>query len=113
MSAMPNFPDAIPPCPQCQGTLRFVSSVRSGDPRAVATGNLDLDMILIGLSEKGVSLEIFTFECGRCGPIHLSGPVPGQDTDNRDRDSLVGAPRKPSPIVNQSAIAVPEPDEHS
>jgi hypothetical protein len=33
--------------------------------RAIGTGDLELDMILIGLSEKGVSLEIFTFECGR------------------------------------------------
>ena len=108
---MPNFPDAVPPCPQCQGALRFVSSARSGDPRAVATGDAELDMILIGLSEKRVSLEMFVFECERCGPIYLSSPVSGQDPDNRDRDSFVGAPRKPTPIVDRSAIAVPEPDE--
>src|SRR5438046_1808309 len=108
---MPNFPDAVPPCPQCQGALRFVSSARSGDPRAVATGDAELDMILIGLSEKSVLLEMFTFECERCGPIYLSGPIPGQDTDNRDGDSVVGVPRKPTPLVDRSTIAVPEPDE--
>jgi hypothetical protein len=36
----------------------------------------------------------------------------GGDIDSGDRDSFVGAPRKPTPIVNSSAIAVPEPDEN-
>jgi hypothetical protein len=71
----------------------------------------ELAIMLMGLAEKSVSLEMFTFECVRCGPIYLSGPLPGQDTDGRDRDSLVGSPRKPLPDVDKSAIAVPEPDD--
>ena len=63
--------------------------------------------------------EVRTYECPEHGPIFVSpraalGPGPDkaldEDPDNRDRDSLVPAPRKPTPTLNAEAIAIPEPD---
>jgi len=68
-------------------------------------------MLLAHLAAKGDTLEMFTFECARCGPIYLSGPLPGRDVDDRDRDSLIGSPRKSSPHADASATAVPEPHD--
>jgi hypothetical protein len=70
-------------------------------------------MLLSHIAAKGDTLEMFTFECARCGPTYLSGSVPVRDIDDRDRDSVVGAPRKPSPHVDNSTAAVPEPDDDS
>jgi hypothetical protein len=50
---------------------------------------------------------LYIYECPLCGPVYLT-----HDTDNDDRDSLVGAPRKPAPAPGASAVAVPEPDEY-
>jgi hypothetical protein len=32
--------------------------------------------------------------------------------DNGDRDSLILAPRKPTPTLNADAVAIPEPDSN-
>ena len=63
--------------------------------------------------------EVRTYECPTHGPIFVSpqisvghGPDKGLDKgpDNGDRDSLILAPRKPTPTLNADAIAIPEPD---
>jgi hypothetical protein len=63
--------------------------------------------------------EVRTYECPEHGPIFVSpqtavghGPEKSPDTrrDHGDRDSLISAPRKPSPAPNADAIAIPEPD---
>jgi hypothetical protein len=88
-------------CPDCQGGLSFVGSWSFRD--------------LWGYS------EVRTFECLTHGPIFVSqqtsvehGPNKGPDNSpaNGDRDSLVGAPRKPMPTLNADAIAISEPDSH-
>jgi elongation factor G len=38
-------------------------------------------------------------------------PVPPDDSSDGSRDSLVGAPLKPSPPLRHSSVALPEPDE--
>jgi hypothetical protein len=107
---MLEIPDDVPPCPRCQGTLRLVSSIRSGQSPHLGSDEPELDIILLGLASKGVSVDVFTFDCPRCGRIYLSQKLPGQD-DGRDRDSLVGAPKRLSPRVDRSAGAIPEPDD--
>ena len=58
------------------------------------------------------SWDIYIYECPTCGPIYMTREKVGEDDiGDNDRDFLVGAPRKPPPTVNSSAIAVPEPDE--
>jgi hypothetical protein len=109
---MLEFPDDVPPCPRCQRSLRFVSSVRSNQRAHVGSDEPELDIILLSLASKGVTIEIFTFECAVCGLIYLSGPLPG-DGEGRDGDSLVGAPQRPAPTSDQSTAAVPEPDDDS
>jgi hypothetical protein len=55
------------------------------------------------------SWDIYTYECPTCDEFkYFTRERVGNDDD---RDSLVGAPRKPTPTVNTSAIAVPEPDD--
>jgi hypothetical protein len=55
------------------------------------------------------------------GPIFVSpqisvgqGPDKHSDKgpDNGDRDSLIFAPRKPTPTLNADTIAIPEPDSN-
>ncbi len=51
---------------------------------------------------------------GSCD-VQFAGYVPLQAADGDsggDRDSLVGAPRKPSPTLRQSRIELPEPEEN-
>ena len=36
---------------------------------------------------------------------------PDENSDDEDRDSWVGAPRKPVPTLRASGIALPEPDD--
>jgi hypothetical protein len=66
--------------------------------------------------------EVRTYECPEHGPIFVGPQVavghdphkePEKGPDNGDRDSLVSAPRKPTPTLNADAIAVPEPDSDS
>jgi hypothetical protein len=93
----------VPKCPDCQKDLSFVSS----------------------WTFRGLwgYTEVRTYECPTHGPIFVSqqisvghgpdkGPGKGPDSgpDNGDRDSLVSAPRKPTPTLNADAIAIPEPD---
>jgi hypothetical protein len=88
-------------CPHCHGELTFVASwsVRG----------------LWGYD------EVRTYECQSHGPIfvrpqteaveHSSSKQASDKTPgNRDRDSLVSAPRKPTPTLDTDAIAIPEPD---
>jgi hypothetical protein len=64
--------------------------------------------------------EVRTYECPRHGPIFIgpqtsiekmSEALPPNAPDDGDRDSLVSAPRKPSPTLDVNSIAVPEPDQ--
>jgi len=86
-------------CPDCQQELSFVCSwtVRG----------------LWGFN------EVRTYECPTHGPIFVNprasvvdGPdkAPEKMPDDGDRDSLILAPRKPTPPLNADAIAIPEPD---
>ena len=43
---------------------------------------------------------------------HGADKRPDKGPDNGDRDSLVSAPRKPTPTLNADAIAIPEPDSN-
>jgi hypothetical protein len=88
-----------PICPDCQSDLSFVGSW-------AARGLWGYD-------------EVRAYECPTHGPIFFNsqksigpGPVnvPDQSPDNSDRDSLVSAPRKPTPTLSSGAIAIPEPD---
>ena len=86
-------------CPHCQGDLSFLGS-----------------WTFRGLWGYN---EVHTYECPEHGPIFV-GPqeTVGDGPDKRshkgphngDRDSLVSAPRKPTPTLNGDAIAIPEPD---
>lgn len=88
-------------CPHCQRDLTFVGSwTFRGD--------------------WGYN-EVRTYECPEHGPIfvspqaaveHAPATPPDRGPDNRDRDSLVSAPRKPAPTLNAGAIAIPEPDSN-
>jgi len=100
---MPNtwrLPDNVMPiCPDCQADLTFVCSWPS-------RGLWGYD-------------EVRTYECAIHGPIFITaetlvGAEPAKVHDKApepgDRDSLVPARRKPTPVPNADAIAVPEPD---
>jgi hypothetical protein len=92
----------MPKCHECQGELSFVCSW-------TFRGRWGYD-------------EVLTFECPAHGPIFVSPRTPMEqsseeraesapDSDNRgDRDSLVSAPRKPTPTLDADAIAIPEPE---
>lgn len=95
--------NSVPICPRCQRDLSFVGSW-------TFRGLWGYD-------------EVRTYECPEHGPIFVSpqitvGHDPGPDKrpdkgpDNGDRDSLVSAPRKPTPTLNADAIAIPEPDSN-
>lgn len=90
--------DDVPLCPQCQRGLSFVGSWTYRG--------------LWGFN------EVRTYECAEHGPIFLSPPraiahgssqAPDIGPEDGDRDSLVSAPRKPTPTLNADAIAIPEP----
>jgi hypothetical protein len=79
-------------CPVCAGELRFLRHGKYGGRRLHA--------------------EVFVYECPKDGPVYLTregltGPGPDNLADGDD--SLTPAPRKPAPIVNAGAIAIPEP----
>ena len=90
----------VPICQDCQRDLSFIGSwtVRG----------------LWGYN------EIRTYECAIHGPIFFSPQIPighGPDSvpdkgprDDGDRDSLISAPRKPTPTPKTDTIAIPEPD---
>ena len=89
----------VPICPDCQADLTFVCSWPS-------RGAWGYD-------------EVRTYECPAHGPIFITpelsvepGPAIVQVTapDEGDRDSLIPARRKPTPMLNADAIAVPEPE---
>ena len=89
-------------CPQCQANVSFVASWTCRG--------------LWGYK------EVRTYECADHGPIFVSpettiGHEPSvasaKSLDEGDRDSLVSAPRKPTPIINADAIAIPEPKSES
>jgi len=91
--------DNVAKCPHCRGDLNFVASW-------TFRGLWGYD-------------EVRTYECPDHGPVFVSPPATvghGPDkradkgADDRDRDSLVTAPRKPMPTLNADAIAIPEPD---
>jgi len=118
-SDLPAFNRNLPTCPQCQARMRLVHSMESGSPYTGPTGGqieVEINLLLESLAsvEKGErSLDIHIYECPTCGPTYLTyEKSAGGDIDSGDRDSLVGAPRKPKPTLNSSAIAVPEPDEN-
>ena len=93
-------PDSdVPKCPDCQSDLSFVAA-----------------WTFRGLWGYN---EVRTYECPTHGPIFVSPQKSvGRSPDNRldtgphdgDRDSLIPAPRKPTPTINADAIAIPEPD---
>jgi hypothetical protein len=100
---MPNtwrVPDDVEPiCPDCEGDLTFVCSWPS-------RGAWGYD-------------EVRTYECPTHGPIFITSeisvgaePSSAQDKapDEGDRDFLIPARRKPTPVLNADAIAVPEPE---
>ncbi len=86
-------------CPHCRAILSFVGS-------STFRG-------LWGYT------EVHTYECSEHGPIffgphaavgHVSSEQSAPDKDNGDRDTLIPAPRKPTPTLDAGAIAMPEPD---
>jgi hypothetical protein len=88
-------------CPECQGDLSFSGSWSFRD--------------LWGYT------EVRTYECPAHGPIFISRQTsvrhgldkhPDNVPDNDDRDSLIPAPRKPSPTLDAGAVAIPEPDSN-
>jgi hypothetical protein len=90
--------DDAPMCPDCQRDLSFVASwtVRG----------------LWGYK------EVRTYECPMHGPIFVGPEIsvvhgprksPDNGPDSGDRDSLISAPRKPTPTLNADSIAIPEP----
>jgi hypothetical protein len=94
-------PDDVPVCPDCQSDLSFVGSWTFRG--------------LWGYNEGR------TYECPTHGPIFINpqrsiahGPGKSSDKspDNGDRDSLVSAPRRPTPTLDADAIAIPEPDSN-
>jgi len=95
----PDPDNAGPICPYCQGDLTFVCSW----PSRGAWGYN----------------AVRTYECPTHGPIFITpeilvepGPAIVRVTtpDEGDRDSLIPARRKPTPVLNADAIAVPEPE---
>ena len=89
----------VPICPDCQRSLSFVGS-----------------WTFRGLWGYN---EVRTYECPEHGPIFVSPQLaiwhaPDKEPDNRpddgDRESLISAPRKPTPTLNTDATAIPEPD---
>jgi len=100
MSSTPRVPsDDVVRCPHCQGDLSFVGSWACRG--------------LWGYK------DVRTYECRDHGPIFVSPETAiarGQNIasasgpDDGDRDSLVSAPRKPTPTINADAIAIPEPE---
>ena len=100
MPSTRRVPDnVVPLCPECRVDLTLVCSWPS-------RGNWGYD-------------EIRTYECPTHGPVFVTpevsvgvGPseVPDQGPDHGDRDSLIPARRKPTPVLNADAIAVPEPE---
>jgi len=63
--------------------------------------------------------EVRTYECPSHGPIFVNpqasavrdpDKAPEKMPDDGDGDSLILAPRKPTPPLNADAIAIPEPD---
>src|SRR6266480_7182879 len=91
----------VPICPDCQRDLSFLGS----------------------WSFRGLwgYTEVRTYECATHGPIFVSPQVSvahGPDNKaangpaNGDRDSLISAPRKPTPTLKTDAIAIPEPDSN-
>jgi len=91
----------VPICPDCQTDLTFLGS----------------------WAFRGLwgYTEVHTYECPAHGPIFVSpqisvghGPDKGLDRgpENGDRDSLILAPRKPTPTLNVDAMAIPEPDSN-
>ena len=95
-------PDSdVPICPDCQRDLSFVGS-----------------WTFRGLWGYN---EVRTYECPTHGPIfiepqlsigHGADKGPDKSPDHGDRDSLIWAPRKPTPALNAGAIAIPEPDSN-
>jgi hypothetical protein len=93
--------DAGPICPDCQRHVSFVSS-----------------WTFRGLWGYN---EVRTYECPEHGPIFVNAQTavapslanePEKGADNGDRDSLVTAPRKPTPTLDADAIAIREPDSN-
>ena len=98
--------------------MRLVNIQESDAPYTGPAGGrieVEINLLLESLAsaKKGErSLHLHVYECPTCGPIYLTHEKSaGGEIDSGDRDSLVGAPRKPTPIVDNSAIAVPEPDD--
>jgi len=93
-------PDNIVPiCPDCAGDMTFVSSWQT-------RGTWGYD-------------EVRTYECPTHGPIFVTAEIPvgpeaaaspSEVSDEGDRDALLPVGRKPTPVINAGAIAVPEPD---
>jgi len=63
--------------------------------------------------------EVRTYECPRHGPVfvspqtsteHARSNQAGKSDDSGDRDLLISARRKPTPMLNAGAIALPEPE---
>jgi len=90
--------NVVPICPHCQADLTFVCSWPS-------RGTWGYDVV-------------HTHECPTHGPIFINLETsvgvqqtesPAQAPDQGDRDSLIPARRKPTPVLNTGAIAVPEP----
>ena len=91
----------VPICPNCHSGMAFVCS----------------------WSFRGLwgYNEVRTYECPTHGPIFItpepsigSAPDKSRDKvqDDSDRDSLIPAPRKPTPTLNVGSIAIPEPDSN-
>jgi translation elongation factor EF-G len=84
-------------------TLRVETNQQTGQTVIGAVGKLELEVIIDRLfREFGVGASI-----GRPQVAVRADPNINDD----DRDSLVGAPLKPVPTLNESGVALPEPDD--
>jgi hypothetical protein len=82
--------DEHPVCPTCGGGLVHLQTVSSAD----------------SFPQMRSFFEFSLFHCAADGLFYRTRP----STDGRNNDSGVRVPRKRPPTLNETAVAVPEPD---